>query len=159
MRIDLKRLRHDLKRLKANRAASPIGRVKSGATAVIRNNLAELERMKREDGALWTEIAAGLATQGVTEGDGRPISGRRLNKLISNIKNQVEKKKRKDIARGQSASVPDPIRKLDQPGKRTVRLAPEMKRQRDKATADRVVAEDEIRLTELQKHAHLLKKR
>jgi len=159
MGIDLKRLRTDVKSHKAARGASPIGRIKTGATDIIRKNLPELERMNREDGALWTEIAAGLAAQGVTQGNGRPITGRRLNKLISNIKVQAAKKKNKEMARGLPRPTPDAVRKTSRPAKKTVTLAPEMKRQQGKNTDDRVVSEEEIRLAALQKHAHLLKKR
>ena len=42
MNIDLKRLRGDVKRLKADRVASPIGKVKTGATEIIRSNFDEL---------------------------------------------------------------------------------------------------------------------
>lgn len=91
MGIDLERLRTDVKKLKADRQDSPIGKTKSGATQVIRSNLAELERMYREDGATWTEIAAGLAAQGVTQGDGQPITGRRLTALMHNIRRQASK--------------------------------------------------------------------
>jgi hypothetical protein len=91
MNIDLKQLRSHVGQLKAARQSSPIGKVKSGATEVIRNNLDELERMYREDGVTWTEIAAGLAVQGVTQGDGQPITGKRLTALIHNIKVQKEK--------------------------------------------------------------------
>jgi|SRR3954470_1555441 hypothetical protein len=91
MDIDLERLRNYVKQLKADRQDSPIGKTKSGATQVIRNNLEELERMYREDGVTWTEIAAGLAAQGVTQGDSQPITGRRLTALMHNIKVQEEK--------------------------------------------------------------------
>ena len=159
MGIDLKRLRIDVTRHKAARSTSPIGQIKTGATDIIRKNLRELERMHREDGALWTEIAAGLAAQGVTQGKGRPITGRRLNKLISNIKVQAAKMKNKEPAHSLHKLVRDSVRKPSQPVKKTVMLAPEMKRQQRKIMDDRVVSEDEIRLAELQKHAHLLKKR
>lgn len=159
MGIDLKRLRFDVKRHKAARSASPIGRIKTGATDIIRKNLRELERMNREDGALWTEIAAGLATQGVTQGNGRPITGRRLNKLISNIKVQAAKKKNKELTRSLPEPAPDPVRKQSRPAKKTVTLAPEMMRQQRKVIDDRVISEEEIRLAELQKYTHLLKKR
>jgi hypothetical protein len=159
MGIDLKRLRADVKRHKAARTASPIGQIKTGATDIVRKNLRELERMNREDGALWTEIAAGLAAQGVTEGKGRPISGRRVNKLISNIKVQAAKMKNKEIARSLPKPAPDPVRKSSRPVKKTVTLAPEMKRQQRRIIDDRVVSEEKIRLAALQKHAHLLKKR
>lgn len=91
MDIDLKSLRDYVKLLKAERQDSPIGKIKSGATEIIRTNLRELERMHREDGATWTEIAAGLAAQGVTQGDGQPITGRRLTALMHNIRVQEER--------------------------------------------------------------------
>lgn len=91
MSIDLERLRDYVKSLKAERQDSPIGKIKSGATEVIRKNRQELERMHREDGATWTEIAAGLAAQGVTQGDGQPITGRRLTALMHNIRVQEER--------------------------------------------------------------------
>ncbi|MES2029319.1 MAG: hypothetical protein V4477_09105 [Pseudomonadota bacterium] len=91
MDIDLKSLRDYVKLLKAERQDSPIGKIKSGATEIIRKNLRELERMHREDGATWTEIAAGLAAQGVTQGDGQPITGRRLTALMHNIRVQEER--------------------------------------------------------------------
>ncbi len=47
--------------------------------------------MHREDGATWTEIVAGLAAQGVTQGDGQPITGRRLTALMHNIRVQEER--------------------------------------------------------------------
>lgn len=159
MAIDLKRLRTDVTRHKAARSASPIGQIKTGATDIIRQNLRELERMHREDGALWTEIAAGLAAQGVTQGKGHPITGRRLNKLISNIKAQATKMKNKEPAHSLHKLVRGSVRKPSWSVKKTVMLAPEMKRQQRKVIDDRVVSEEEIRLAELRKHAHLLKKR
>ena len=44
MKIDLRRLRSDVKRLKADRVDSPIGKIKTGATEIIRSNFDELER-------------------------------------------------------------------------------------------------------------------
>lgn len=96
MNIDLEDLRNFVKQLKADRQESPIGRVKSGATEVIRKNLRQLERMHDEDGATWTEIAAGLAAQGVTQGDGKPITGRRLTALMHNIRVQEERRQAKE---------------------------------------------------------------
>src|ERR1700722_6059126 len=99
MKIDLKRLQSDVKRLKASRINSPIGKVKTGATEVIRRHFDELERMRHEEGASWTEIAAGLAAQGVTQGDGQPLSGRRLTALMHNIRVRAEKLESKGAAR------------------------------------------------------------
>lgn len=98
MNIDLKILRDHVHSLKAERQDSPIGKIKSGATEIIRQNIAELERMHREDGATWTEIAAGLAAQGVTQGDGQPITGRRLTALMHNIRVQEQRSKARALA-------------------------------------------------------------
>lgn len=110
MSIDLERLRDYVKSLKAERQDSPIGKVKSGATEIIRKNRQELERMHREDGATWTEIAAGLAAQGVTQGDGEPITGRRLTALMHNIRVQEERLRNKQ----KSANNPSDDRASDE---------------------------------------------
>jgi hypothetical protein len=96
MDIDLEHLRKFVRQLQADRQDSPIGKVKSGATEVIRKNLRQLERMHREDGATWAEIAAGLAAQGVSQGDGQPITGRRLTALMHNIRVQEERSQAKE---------------------------------------------------------------
>lgn len=107
MSIDLERLRDYVKSLKAERQDSPIGKVKSGATEIIRRNRQELERMHREDGATWTEIAAGLAAQGVTQGDGQPITGRRLTALMHNIRVQEERRRNKKNGERNAGDPPD----------------------------------------------------
>jgi hypothetical protein len=156
MDIDLKRLRTEVKRLKAGRVASPIGKIKTGATEVIRNNFDELERMHREDGATWPEIAGGLATQGVTQGDGLPITGRRLTALMHHIR--VRADKLKGLIQVPSKTMP-PVQKLGRTAKKKVSLSPEMNRQVTGSLPDKTISEDEIRRAELSKHAHLLGKR
>jgi hypothetical protein len=107
MDIDLEHLRDFVKQLKADRQGSPIGRVKSGATEIIRKNLRQLERMHKEDGATWTEIAAGLAAQGVTQGDGEPITGRRLTALMHNIRVQEERSQAKETKSSAAGKGPE----------------------------------------------------
>ncbi|WP_061979188.1 hypothetical protein [Tardiphaga sp.] len=159
MKIDLKRLRSDVKRLKADRVDSPIGKIKTGATEIIRRHFDELERMHHEDGASWTEIAAGLAAQGVTQGDGQPLTGRRLTALMHNIRVRAEKLRSKGAVRRPSEHLPNPSQKLGRRSRKMVSLAPEMSRERDAQLPDQVISEEEIRRTELSKHAHLLRKR
>jgi hypothetical protein len=158
MNIDLKRLRTDMKRLKAGRAASPIGKIKTGATAIIRSNFDELERMHREDGATWTEIASGLASQGVTQGEGHPLTGRRLTALMHNIRTRAEKLKSKPIARDRTKILPERPQRDGRAAKKTVSLSPEMNRPVIRGLSDETISEDEIRRTALAKHAHLLSK-
>jgi len=159
MQIDLKRLRSDVKRLKASRVDSPIGKVKTGATEVIRRHFDELERMHQEDGASWTEIAAGLAAQGVTQGDRHPLTGRRLTALMHNIRARAEKLKSKAAQRRPSEIFPKTAQRPGGQSKKTVSLAPEMSRLRSEKLPDQAISEEEIRGAELSKHAHLLRKR
>ncbi|SRR6266404_625266 len=159
MKIDLRRLRSDVKRLKADRVDSPIGKVKTGATEVIREHFDELERMHHEDDASWTEIAAGLAAQGMTQGEGQPLTGRRLTALMHNIRARAEKLKSKSIERRPSEIFPKTAQRPGGQSKKTVSLAPEMSRQRGAQLPNLVVSEEDIRRAELSKHAHLLRKR
>ena len=159
MKIDLKRLRSDVKRLKASRADSPVGKSKTGATEIIRKHFDELERMHYEGGASWTEIAAGLAAQGVTQGDGQPLTGRRLTALMHNIRVRAEKLRSKGAVRRPSEHLPTPIQKLAGRSRKAVSLAPEMSRRGTEKLLDQVVSEEDIRRAELSKHAHLLRKR
>jgi hypothetical protein len=159
MNIDLKRLRADVKQLKASRVASPIGKIKTGATEIIRSNFEEIERLYREDGASWTEIASGLAAQGVTQGEGQPLTGRRLTALMHNIRTRAEKLKSKAIVRDRAKIPPGRLQKDGPAIKKTVSLSPEMNRPVVGNLPDEIVSEDEIRRTELAKHAHLLRKR
>jgi hypothetical protein len=159
MKIDLKRLRSDVKSLQASRVGSPIGKVKTGATEVIRRHFDELERMHLEDGASWTEIAAGLSAQGVTQGDGQPLTGRRLTALMHNIRIRAEKHGNKRPARAPHERPRDPGQKPGALSKKLVSLAPEMSRQRGARLPEQIVSEEDIRRAELSKHAHLLRKR
>ncbi|MEW6640611.1 MAG: hypothetical protein AB1586_08890 [Pseudomonadota bacterium] len=159
MNLDLKRLRGDMKRLKAARVVSPIGKIKTGATEIIRNNFDELERLHRDDGATWTEIASGLAAQGVTQGEGQPLTGRRLTALMHNIRTRAEKLKGKAIERDRTIILPDRLQKHGRTAKRTVSLSPDMNKPLGGSDPDETITEDEIRRAELAKHAHLLGKR
>ncbi len=59
----------------------------SGAMAVVRAHLTEIERLKA-DGATWVAIAAALAQQGVKQRNGTPITDRRLTGLIASVRRQ-----------------------------------------------------------------------
>ncbi len=156
MNIDLKGLRAHVKQLKARRATSPIGKIKTGATEVIRANFEEIERLHREEGASWTEIASGLAAQGVTQGGGQPLTGRRLTALMHNIRTRADKLKSKGGARNRTTIVSKRLQDVST-GKR-VSLSPEMNRPAADNNLPETISEDEIRRSELAKHAHLLRK-
>lgn len=159
MDIDLKGLRAHVKQLKAHRANSPIGKIKTGATEVIRANFEEIERLHREDGATWTEIASGLAAQGVTQGKGLPLTGRRLTALMHNIRTRAEKLKGNATVQDRGKRLPERLQKHGRAIKKTVSLSPEMSRPAGDSRPDKTISEDEIRRAELAKHAHLLGKR
>lgn len=155
--MDLKKLSADVKILKAKRTPSPIGRTKTGATAVLRKHFAEFKRM-HEDGVKWTEIAAALAVQGIKQGDGEGITGRRVTALMKNIARQNENESRKNASRLLRKDVVTCAIEREDDKKIKLRLAPELTAQR-MTDRDAVVSEDEIRRGQLAQHAHLLKRR
>jgi hypothetical protein len=159
MKIDLKRLRSDVKRQKANRVDSPIGKRRTGATEIIREHFDDLERMHFEEGASWNEIAAGLAAQGVTQGNGEPLTGRRLTALMHNIRVRRAKLKTKGTVRQPGSQPPNPTQRRGARSSKTVSLSPEMSRPKSHRPPDQVISEEELRRDALSKHAHLLRKR
>lgn len=159
MRIDLKRLRGDAKRLKAARMASPSGKVKTGATKVIRDNFDELERLHNVEGVTWADLASSLAAQGVTQGAGLPITGRRLTALMHNVRSRAEKMAEKTPHQNQGNSSSQRQRNGGLAGRKAVSLSPEMVRSVGVHVPDTTISEDEIRQAELARHAHLLRKR
>lgn len=98
--IDLKQLKRAVAHRQASRPAgvAPGGRRATGSMAIVRQHLAQFDRM-RADGATWAEIAAGLAEQGVTQGEGQePITARRLTALVTLVR-QAEAKRAASIAK------------------------------------------------------------
>lgn len=169
MKIDFKRLRREVEQRKSARATSPRGRTNTGATAVIRKHLPDLERM-HADGAIWDEIAAGLSAQGVKQGNGKPLTGRRLTALIHSIKTREAKL----AAGGANApsleaarieprhhSMTGTISQAKQhPSRSTLTLATEMaERKTARVQTNPDLDEQALRRAEFAKHAHLLKKR
>ncbi|UYO54612.1 hypothetical protein [Rhodopseudomonas palustris] len=159
MEINVKRLRSDVNRLKRERRASPIGKAKTGATEIIRKHFVELERLHYQDGASWTEIAAALAEQGVTQGDGKPITSRRLTALMNNIRVQAKRndQQKSSVASGQRSVRPSGARASK--NRVSVSLAPELLRSPHGKSPELTLSEEEIRRAELARHAHLLPKR
>ncbi len=107
MPLDLKRLQRDVAALGRARATENVARGKaSGAMAIVRTLLAEIERLRGE-GATWTDIAAALAGQGVRRRDGAPITGRRLTGLIDSIRRQDAKRRRAMARRASRGDLPE----------------------------------------------------
>jgi hypothetical protein len=157
MGIDPKRLRNDAMRLKAAQEHSPIGRRKTGATEVIREHFTEIRRLHFEEGARWTEIAAALADQGVTQGDRKRLTGRRLTGLMRNVALQIEKQNKNKANRMARSDLAVRAAKPQPPEKLT--LAPELTRQQSGTTQQAIVSEDAIRQAAFVRHAQLLNKK
>lgn len=112
MRLNLHRLRRDVAARGLSREADDVARGKaSGAMAIVRAHLPEIERLKGE-GATWTDIAAALAGQGVKRRDGGPITGRRLTGLIDSIRRQDAKRRRAMERRASRADLSEPTTDL-----------------------------------------------
>lgn len=154
MALDLKRLRRDVDRLSSEANPSPIGRVRTGATGIVRAHLDELRRM-HDEGASWVSLAAGLAAQGVTQGDGQPLTGRRLTALIHSIEKAAIKKATRVAGR---ARRPDIRSQQPEPSRAGARLAPELQETRPADSDDQPLSEDEIRAHERVRQEHLFKK-
>ncbi len=89
MPLDPDKLRQDVEVLSAERdqSSGSRGRPRSGAMSAIRQHLTAITAL-RDDGATWPDIAAALATQGIVQGDGTPLTGRHLTALIASIRRQ-----------------------------------------------------------------------
>ena len=107
MPLDLKRLRRDVDANRYAQTAEGEARAEpSGAMAVVRAHLAEIERLKAE-GATWVTIAAALVQQGVRLRDGRPITGRHLTGLIDSIRRQNAGRRKATARRAARADLAD----------------------------------------------------
>lgn len=92
--IDLKKLKRDVAKRQASRPAgmAPGGRRATGSMAVVRQHLPQFDAL-RAAGASWSEIAAGLAGQGVTQGEGQePITAKRLTALVTLVRKAEAKR-------------------------------------------------------------------
>ena len=105
--LDLKRVRADVRKRQASRQNEirTGGRPRNGTMALLRRHLAQFEQMVAE-GATWVDIAAALAAQGVSQGDGQPITGRRLTALRASLRRQDERRTRAVAERTQREDIP-----------------------------------------------------
>lgn len=157
MNINLQRLRADARLFKSTRVNSPIGKPKTGATAIIRSHFAEFKRLHSEEGLRWTEIASALSEQGVTQGDGKRITGRRLTALMRNIERQNEKEMNRNFLRAQRTDFT--IQKSAYEKRKPIKLALAA----DLGSSNKIeqcdpIDEGDIRRNALERHAHLLKR-
>jgi uncharacterized protein YcbX len=113
----------------------------------------------REPKATETSGLEGDARASITQGDGLPITGRRLTALMHHIRVRADKLKSPGAATAPVKTRPNPVNKLGPGAKKTVSLSPEMNRREAGNSPDKTISEDEIRRAELSKHAHLLGKR
>ncbi|RYY10354.1 MAG: hypothetical protein EON55_16535 [Alphaproteobacteria bacterium] len=168
-KLDLKRLAKDVDTLRSNRPVDrgPGGRRLTGAMEVVRDNLEALETLKAS-GSTWVDIAAGLAAQGVTQGEGEPITGKRLTSLCASVKRQAARKAaaearrlaRPDLQRRSRPASAQGLPPPDlTPGASGSRLAPELQsRPTSPPPDDAPLSEAEIRQLQADKHRHLFKK-
>jgi hypothetical protein len=156
LKIDLKRLKADVDRIQRDRPANvgPGGRRLTGSMAVVRENLMALEAMKASRS--WVTIASGLAAQGVTQGDGQPITAKRLTALIASVKRQDALKAAKQAKREQRQDAPMPT-SLAGPPRPPSRLAPELTRLARHVTDESPATEEDLRRSDLAKVQRFLK--
>jgi len=154
-KLDLKRLRADIAKHENEKASAPAARRLTGAMAIVRDNLAEIEALNAA-GKSWAAIAAALAQQGVTQGENQPITARRLTALIASVKREATRQEAKLESRAQRRDL-SPTKSSEQT--RTARrLAPELTRQRSDTPPVATMTEEEIRRANFDKHSALFRK-
>ena len=158
--LDIKRLKRDVTKRQADRPTGVIsgGRRATGSMAIVRQHLAHLDALRAE-GATWAEIAAGLAEQGVTQGEGAPLTAKRLTALVTLVRRAAAKRVAK-IAERQARA--DTVKSETGSGGRLkagpkLTLSPELMPSSEK-TADPIITEGELRRMSFDRHAHLFKK-
>lgn len=158
-KLDVKRLRADVASMRQERQAKvgAVGRTSTGAMALVREHLSELEALKAA-GATWPEIAAGLAAQGATQGrDRSPLTAKRLTSLIASVRRQFARRAERERRRSRRSDHA-PMTPTSGPHAGRVRLAPELAQRSAPATDDPAEIETEFRKTRFAELQSLLKK-
>ena len=152
--LDVKRLRRDVAKRQAARPVglAPGGRRPTGSMAIVRQHLGELDRL-RAAGATWTEIAAGLTGQGVTQGEGAPLTAKRLTALVTLVR-KAEAKRAATLAKRSGRSDAPPA--LASP---PLTLSPDLVRSKRADDFGTAASEEANRHTALARSKALLKDR
>lgn len=139
-KIDRRRFKADVARLRKTREASGRGGVvRSGAVALIRRHFDLIERLRGE-GTTWVDIAAALADQGATQGDGEPITGRRLATLFEKVRQQRQRGEKAQRARGNRGDLAAPVVPPV-----SVALAPELRKRPEASPKAETTSEEDLR--------------
>ncbi|WP_156449771.1 MULTISPECIES: hypothetical protein [Hyphomicrobiales] len=151
-KLDLSKLSRDLERRRRDRpeGSGPGGRAVSGAMAVVRENLAQLEALYAA-GASWVDIAASLSAQGIRRGDGEALTGRQLTALIASVRRQEQRREVKAAKRAARADLPKPLA-------RKLALASDLAPPPQAFPSDPARAEEELRRERLASLQGLFKK-
>lgn len=164
-RLDLRRLARDAAATpgSSRKAGAPGGRPATGLMEAVRDHLDALVALQAS-GLTWDAVAAGLAAQGLTTADGRPITGRNLTGIISSVRRQAAARAARTAARAARPDRPASPQSVPPSTGATPwssRLAPELRPDRETAApsaADTPLTEAEIRRLQAEKHSHLFKK-
>lgn len=157
-RLNLNKLRRDVEVAAADLLANRPGaqrRKLTGAMAVVRENLKEIEALKAA-GKSWIAIAAALAEQGVTQGNNQPLTAKRLTALIASVKRQAAGRVAKEEARGQRRDLPS--KQSPKSHDARLRLADELTHRGPGTRAPASMTEEEIRLANFDKHSLIFRK-
>lgn len=98
MPLDPKRLARDAKRAQAQRPDSTIGRETTGVTRAVRAGLPVIRQL-RAAGVTWAAIAEALSAQGVTQGEGRPLTATRLTAIVTQVEAQIRRTAEREARR------------------------------------------------------------
>lgn len=98
MPLDPKRLTRDAKRAQAQRPDSSIGRETTGVTRAVRAGLPVIRQL-RAAGVTWAAIAEAMSAQGVTQGEGQPLTATRLTAIVTQVEAQERRTAEREARR------------------------------------------------------------
>ena len=106
LKLNLSQLKQSVNQKKAGRpdGVGPGGWKLTGSKQIVRDHLPAFDELKAA-GATWVEIAAGLAAQGVIQGDNKPMTSKRLTALVSAVRKEAAKKKTDILHRAKRTDV------------------------------------------------------
>ncbi len=144
-------------------SAGPGGWVRTGTKAFVREHLDTILQLREDTHATWGQMVAALAEHyELRQGDGKPITGRRLNALVSACLKErareeaavVARASRKDLtSKSEPAGARRPLAEADREAS-----VPKPAAETPEPSGTGPLTEDEIRRGHVARHQHLFKR-
>jgi len=115
--LDPKRLQREAHKAQAARPEPAIGRETTGVTRAVRETLPVIQKLRKAQ-ITWAAIAAAMTEQGITQGNGLPLTATRLTAVVGHVERQIRRHEdslalrrlRTDLARSDTETLKAPLR-------------------------------------------------